>query len=689
MKKYTLDHAAVAVSNEGGLSIHPNGSEKYIRVDALPFSLSVCGNVPEPLGADGFVLREEKQNGNILTLTYENVSAALAVTVRLESFRGGVIQKNTVKNIGKSSVLLTRFSSALVAAESPDDGAWYEKDIKVHICYNKWSAEGQWRALSPSELGLFPACVHDHAPVFYSVGSVGSWSTHPYYPLIILENKTDGTAFFTEAEGGHSWRITLTVPGGFSSPAMIAETVLCDEEFGYWHRTLLPSEEYSTERAVYGTVRGGFEEAVAALNDFKRSDSQRKPFMPLVFNDYMDCIWGCPAPERLFPLMDKAKEAGCEYFCIDGGWYQNKNGLGLGDWIPKKEYYSEISLADVAASIRERGMIPGIWFELEACTENAELFKEDTDFVLRRSGRAVGAGGRHFLNFTKEEVRAFLLGRVRALYDMGFRYIKHDYNQSVGIGCTNLGTDSPAEGLIRQTEAFYRFIDELYEHFPDLVLENCASGALRSDNKTLRRFTLQSTSDQELFLHNPSIVMGSCAIMPPEKAGVWAYPYPTDFATRLLPFEPQESFFRERADGKETVFNMVSGLSGVLYLSGRIDLADEKNFALIKEGAALFKEIRKNTAKSRPIYPLGMHPINEKAIAAFGLLGEKHLMLSLWNTDEKERTETVDLSRYLDFPCRIARIYSHETPHHTFDGGKLCVTLPEKSAAWFFIVPNE
>ena len=411
--------------------------------------------------------------------------------------------------------------------------------------------------------------------------------------------------------------------------------------------------------------------------------------MPLVFNDYMDCIWGCPAPERLFPLMDKAKEAGCEYFCIDGGWYQNKNGLGLGDWLPKKEYYSEISLADVAASIRERGMIPGIWFELEACTENAELFKEDTDFVLRRSGRAVGAGERHFLNFTKEEVRAFLLGRVRALYDMGFRYIKHDYNQSVGIGCTNLGTDSPAEGLIRQTEAFYRFIDELYEHFPDLVLENCASGALRSDNKTLRRFTLQSTSDQELFLHNPSIVMGSCAIMPPEKAGVWVYPYPTDFETRLLLFEPQESFFRERADGKETVFNMVSGLSGVLYLSGRIDLADEKNFALIKEGAALFKEIRKNTAKSRPIYPLGMHPINEKAIAAFGLLGEKRLMLSLWNTDEKERTETVDLSPYLDFPCRIARIYSHETPHHTFDGGKLCVTLPEKSAAWFFIVPNE
>lgn len=166
MKKYALDHAAVAVTNGGSLSIFPSGSEKGIRADALPFSLSICGNAPEPLGADGFVLREEKQNGNILTLIYENVSEALAVTVRLESFRGGVIQQNTVKNIGKSPVLLTRFSSAIVAAESPDDGAWYEKDIRVHICYNKWSAEGQWRTLSPSELGLFPACVHDHTPVF-------------------------------------------------------------------------------------------------------------------------------------------------------------------------------------------------------------------------------------------------------------------------------------------------------------------------------------------------------------------------------------------------------------------------------------------------------------------------------------------------------------------------------------------
>ena len=48
--------------------------------------------------------------------------------------------------------------------------------------------------------------------------------------------------------------------------------------------------------------------------------------------------------------------------------------------------------------------------------------------------------------------------------------------------------------------AYYAFIDELTEKYPDLIIENCPSGAMRCDHGTLKRFHFQSISDQDHFL---------------------------------------------------------------------------------------------------------------------------------------------------------------------------------------------
>ena len=48
--------------------------------------------------------------------------------------------------------------------------------------------------------------------------------------------------------------------------------------------------------------------------------------MPIIFNDYMNCLWGNPTTEKEFPLIDAAAETGCEYFVIDCGWYSPDTG---------------------------------------------------------------------------------------------------------------------------------------------------------------------------------------------------------------------------------------------------------------------------------------------------------------------------------------------------------------------------
>ena len=304
---------------------------------------------------------------------------------------------------------------------------------------------------------------------------------------------------------------------------------------------------------------------------------------------------------------------------------------------------------------------------------------------MKRYDETVGRN-RAFFNFKSQKVRDYLFERVKYLYDMGFRFIKNDYNQSTGIGCTNNGSgQSPAEGLIQNVNAFYGFIDSLYKNFPDLIIENCGSGAMRADNKILRRGMLQSVSDQELYFNNPSVMMGSMALMPPEKAGIWAYPYPVMFGNTDECLKSEE-YIRRMADGYETSFNMITSMFGAIYLSGRIDLCDEYNFLLIKNAVELYKEIRINIPRSRPIYPLGMHLLNERGGAAFGLLSDRKLLLGVWNVNNKKaETIEINLSGYVNKNMSLRRVYPDINDFkYEINETVINVELPAENSAMFF-----
>ena len=213
-------------------------------------------------------------------------------------------------------------------------------------------------------------------------------------------------------------------------------------------------------------------------------------------------------------------------------------------------------------------------------------------------------------------------------------------------------------------------------------MENCGSGALRSDNKTLKRFSLQSSSDQEFYFNNPSIVMGTMLQMPPEKAGIWSYPYPVMFEGRET-FELTDEYVEKMADGYETSFNMVTSMMGAMYLSGRIDLCDEKNFKLVKDGVDFYKKIRDDISNSRPVFPLGLCRINEKCTTALGLLSDKKLLLAVWNINTGKDAEIkLDLSKYLDSDVCISAIYPQlDGVKARADKKELIVNLPSENSA--------
>src|SRR5581483_9649533 len=161
-----------------------------------------------------------------------------------------------------------------------------------------------------------------------------------------------------------------------------------------------------------------------------------------------------------------------------------------------------------------------------------------------------------------DEVVDFLAG------DLGVGYLKLDYNILVGPGPdTNGGSGgpvSPGAGLLAANRAHLDWLDAALDRHPGLVIENCASGAMRADYALLARLQLQSTSDQEDYLRCPPIAAAAPASIAPEQAAVWAYPQP-DFTD------------------DEIAFAMASAMLGRIHLSGYLNRMNPRQRALVAD----------------------------------------------------------------------------------------------------------
>lgn len=511
--------------------------------------------------------------------------------------------------------------------------------VNIYYALSGWQKEGQWRKVTPETVGLALTSGHDFERRTFRLESVSSLSTGSYFPMLLIEDKDEKKTYFFEVTGGHSWYIELSLQG-YDADSFVVKTGVADEKTGFYGR-VESGKSFTTNYTLFGSVEGGFENAVKALIKYKRKEAPLKKVNPIVFNDYMNCNWAIETPERLIKLIDRAAELGAEVFCIDDGWQKK-----LGVWYPDDEKFAGYGLKGIIDYIKSKGMIAGVWFEFESLPLSAIKTLGD-DALLTRNGKII-AEHRPLADFRCEKVVGYLYERVDELVNLGVGFIKNDHNNAEYIGTDSRG-ESPAEGLMQNAAAFNAFIDGIRKKYPDIIIENCASGGTRQDHETLKRFDLQSISDQEDYLKFPSIIVGNSALVPPEKAGVWCYPYPLKFEDR----ENNDITEREKTvyrDGEQTIFNAVNAAMGLPYLSGRIENIDEINLKLYKEAVILFKELRTFVSNSYPIYPRGFLGICEKRAFSFGYADEdkNEIILAAWNLTDNAVTHKCDIDGNYD-----------------------------------------
>jgi len=544
----------------------------------------------------------------------------------------------TVTNICNAPVGLDYIASFSMA------GIHYDR---VWIPHNAWRQEVNWRSHSLGELGL--ELTENASTNRISIGNTGAWSTKEYLPMGALEG--DGVCLW-QIESGTSWHWEMGCTSGMLYLHLSGPT---GQENG-WHKELEPGASFTSLPAAMVFAQN-MEEAFAEMTKYRRTIAKRTSSdlgLPVIFNDYLKCLLANPTTEKELPVIDLAAKAGAEYYVMDAGWY----GVGswwdtVGQWEACKERFPN-GICEVFDYVRSKGMIPGIWLEIEVMGVSCPILDQfDDSCFFMRHGRRVIDHGRYQLDFRSEKVRRFATAVVdRLVGTWGVGYIKTDYNIEPGIG-TEVNADSFGDGLLQHKAAYLSWLDSICEKYPDLIVESCSSGGMRLDYQMLAHHPLQSMSDQEDSLEIPHIAAAAATAALPEQATIWSCPMPDESDDQIR-------------------LNMVNAMLTRMHLSGKIFELSDHQLGIIRDGVALYKKIRGDISTSLPFYPCGLPCYDQKLFCA-GYRGA-NTYLAVWRLDTDESTLTIPVCA-----DQMQVLYGNAETQETDNG--FTVTLPNRCSA--------
>lgn len=611
---------------------------------------------------------EEKKWGKSLTI--EMLSEhRLQIKYRLQFYKNTAMVRvwSTLKNTGNEPVGIDYVSSFYYGGVCKNGAQKYYDKTVAMVPRNSWANEAQWTRQDIRELGLSEMPVHgynlpDRGSNRYSYGNCGSWSTGEYLPMGILQDKETGEVFYFEIDHSGSWNIEY----GSDVGENLYVALLGPNDESFWWKNLKPGESMQTVPAAFGVCLGGENEAIANLTRYRRAirrPNRDDEVCNVVFNDYMNCLMGDPTEEKEKQIIDLAAELGCEYYCMDCGWYDDGPWWeGVGEWRESKKRFPH-GMKTVTDYAKQKGLRMGLWLEIESMGTKCRTAKElPDDWFFCLHGKRRTENRRYLLDFRNCDVRKYCMDVVdRLIADYGVSYFKIDYNVTTGPG-SDIHADSPGVSLQEHYEALYDWIREIYRKYPDLVIEACSSGAQRMDYGLLSLHSLQSTSDQTDYVLNSYIASNVASALTPEQGGMWVYPY---------------------EDNREhVIYNMVNGLLLRPYISGLVWNMSQDNLNLMKEGISLYKNrIRKDLIHMVPFWPEGFNPRNGEVLS-YGLRDEKKAYLAVFMP--KSLRADINLHE-LGAVKEIRVIYPREEAcSYEYEDGHLRVKMAQMTAARLF-----
>ena len=277
---------------------------------------------------------------------------------------------------------------------------------------------------------------------------------------------------------------------------------------------------------------------------------------------------------KLSELADVASQVGVERFVLDDGWFGSRrdDNRGLGDWVVSKDVWPE-GLGPLIEKVHASGMEFGLWFEGEMLNADSDVYRAHPDWILKVGDRVPPEGRhQHVLDITNPAAYKHLFDQVnKVLSENDIAYIKWDHNKFL--------LEPAHEGVPavhKQTEAIYRFFDELKVRHPGLEIESCASGGGRIDLGMVQHADRFWTSDCNDAADRQRIQRYTQFAIPPELLGSHIGPTKAHTTLRV----------------HELSFRAVTALFGHAGLEWDITQCTSEELAHLKTWASYYKQNR-------------------------------------------------------------------------------------------------
>ncbi|MEN6536620.1 MAG: alpha-galactosidase [Bryobacteraceae bacterium] len=285
-------------------------------------------------------------------------------------------------------------------------------------------------------------------------------------------------------------------------------------------RVVNPGETVTTPSVYIGHTIDDLDTSVQAMHRYLR-ESVLPPMPPGRARPVEINSWGYDredmSEEALKAEIDTAADVGVELLTIDAGWYGGGIGSGWGSAVGDWKTGSRLprGLEPVFDYARRKGLMCGLWVDIERIGEGSQLRKQHPDWVVKVHGSTKRQTG---LDFTNPEVVKFAEETLAGLIE---RYkldvFRLDYNTDLGRGGvqTRHG-DFIENNYWRHYDNLYAMYERLRRRFPSLMMENCASGGGRNDLGMLRNFHWAQVSDEFGGVRTLKILNGFSIAFPPE-----------------------------------------------------------------------------------------------------------------------------------------------------------------------------
>ncbi len=331
-----------------------------------------------------------------------------------------------------------------------------------------------------------------------------------------------GEGLFGGIEWSGAWGLRVSHEGGLTRLRGGLEGIRHD---------LAPGEIFEAPRRFLGFYQGDLDDAANASHAFARAYLLRPRPLDFPWTQYNTWYaYGIDLDEAtLRGEVDVAAELGLEVFYIDAGWYagsprQGDFGLGLGTWRENREKFPS-GLAAFSDYVHRKGLKFGLWVEpervdlryagpegeipLEWLSPEADLEAVSQDGEAATAQICLGHPG------ARAWMKEWL---ARLIRDYRLDWLKWDNN--LWMSCDPPGT--VGDGDYRHIQGLYEVLSFLREEFPELVIENCASGGNRMDYGLMRRTDIAWLSDET----EPSYrvryhLAGASYPFPPEYLNTW------------------------------------------------------------------------------------------------------------------------------------------------------------------------